>query len=49
MIRLVALFSAGCGVLYLGLELSHQAVAYLFYYVDYLIPAFALGTIVHRR
>ena len=31
---------------YLGLELSHQAVPYLFYYVDYLIPAFVLGAIV---
>jgi hypothetical protein len=45
-IRMVALFAAGCGALFLALELSHQAVAYLPYYVDYLIPAFTLGAIV---
>jgi hypothetical protein len=46
LIRLVALFYAGCGLLFLVLQLAHQPVAYLEYYVDYLIPAFALGAIV---
>src|SRR5262249_31921871 len=46
LIRMAALFYAGWGLLSLGMEISHQAVPSLFYYVDYLIPAFVLGAIV---
>ena len=46
LVRLVALFFAALGLVYVVLQLAQQPTTYLFYYVDYFIPAVALGAMV---